>query len=49
MISFLSRHANSHRVPDHIQCIKKGKSTHPSALLVYLCGFTKHLSTVHSR
>ncbi|CAN1140646.1 hypothetical protein LINPERHAP2_LOCUS45862 [Linum perenne] len=28
---------------------QKGKPTHPSALLVDRCGFTKRLSTVHSR
>ncbi|CAN1156746.1 hypothetical protein LINPERPRIM_LOCUS20387, partial [Linum perenne] len=48
VISFLPRHANSHRVQDHILCIKKGKPTHPSALLIDRCSFTKCLSTVHS-
>ncbi|KAK5769846.1 hypothetical protein PVK06_049968 [Gossypium arboreum] len=28
---------------------RKGKPTHPSAPLVDRCGFTKRLSTVHSR
>jgi len=28
---------------------RKGKPTHPSAHLVDWCGFTKRLSTIHSR
>ncbi|CAN1145454.1 hypothetical protein LINPERPRIM_LOCUS7210, partial [Linum perenne] len=30
-------------------CVSKGKPAHPLVLLVDRCGFTKHLSTVHSR